>query len=185
MTDDQGQGILEFEGLWLSRGGKLLRVEGSLLSEEFENEDEFSAENDQIGERHRTGLNGLLNSKNHHESGAEKSDNDDHETPSTVPARKKILEIITDSPGSFPGKRQGTRTGGADGLLAGVMGWEYLLGEMFGADHVGIGVDGMCLIQNCIGGVGQPNGLGDVFFRRLVIYPSSLLTRARVLNLRT
>lgn len=184
MTDDQGQGIIEFEGLWLSKGGKLLRVEGSLLSEEFENEDEFSAENDQIGERHRTGLNGLLNNKNHHESGVEKSGNDDHKNPSTMPTRKKILEIITDSPGSFPGKRQGTRTGGADGLLAGVMGWEYLLGEMFGADHVGIGVDGMCLIQNCIGGVGQPNGLGDVFFRRLVIYPKLLLDRARVLSLR-
>lgn len=182
MTDDQGQGILEFEGLWLSKGGKLLRVEGSLLSEEFENEDEFSAENDQIGERHRTGLNGLLNNNNHQESGGMKSGNDDHETTSTMPTRKKILEIITDSPGSFPGKRQGTRTGGADGLLAGVMGWEYLLGEMFGADHVGIGVDGMCLIQNCIGGVGQPNGLGDVFFRRLVIYPK--LNTARVLNSR-
>lgn len=182
MTDDHGQGILEFEGLWLSKGGKLLRVEGSLLSEEFENEDEFSAENDQIGERHRTGLNGLLNNNNHQESGVMKSGNDDHETTSTMPTRKKILEIITDSPGSFPGKRQGTRTGGADGLLAGVMGWEYLLGEMFGADHVGIGVDGMCLIQNCIGGVGQPNGLGDVFFRRLVIYPK--LNKARVLNSR-
>lgn len=186
MTDDQGQGILEFEGLWLSKGGKLLRVEGSLLSEEFENEDEFSAENDQIGERHRTGLNGLLNNNNNnnHENSLMKSSDDDHETTSTIPTRKKILEIITDSPGSFPGKRQGTRTGGADGLLAGVMGWEYLLGEMFGADHVGIGVDGMCLIQNCIGGVGQPNGLGDVFFRRLVIYLKLMLNRARMLDSR-
>lgn len=53
-------------------------------------------------------------------------------------------------------------------MLAGVMGWEYLLGEMFGADHVGIGVDGMCLTPDCIGGTGQPAGLGDVFFRRSV-----------------
>lgn len=170
MTDDHGQGTLELEGLWLSRGGKLLRVEGSLLSEEYENEDAFSAENEQVGERHRTGLNNLLKTNDIHESELESDSDDDEGNSLASQSRKKILEIITDSPGSFPGKRKPNRTGGADGLLAGIMGWEYLLGEMFGADHVGIGVDGMCLIQNCIGGVGQPNGIGDVFFRRSVIY---------------
>lgn len=165
MMDGHGQGILELEGLWLSRGGKLLRVEGSLLSEEYENEDAFSAENEQVGERHRSGLNDLLKTNDNHESKLESDSGDDDEGSSMSQSRKKILEIITDSPGSFPGQRKTNRTGGADGLLAGIMGWEYLLGEMFGADHVGIGVDGMCLIQNCIGGVGQPNGIGDVFFR--------------------
>lgn len=80
--------------------------------------------------------------------------------------RRKVLEVVTDSPGSFTRKQRSQRSGGADGLLAGVMGWEYLLGEMFGADHVGIGVDGMCLTQDCIGGTGSPAGMGDVFFRR-------------------
>lgn len=167
MTDDLGQGILELEGLWLSRGGILLRVEWSPLSKEYENEDAFSAENEQIGERHRTGLNDLLKTSDHHGSEVKSDGAEGEEKSSISGSRKKILEIITDSPGSFPGKRKANRTGGADGLLAGIMGWEYLLGEMFGADHVGIGVDGMCLIQNCIGGVGQPNGIGDVFFRRL------------------
>ena len=59
--------------------------------------------------------------------------------------------------------------GGADGLLAGVMRWEYLLGEMFGVDHVTIGVDGMCLIQDCVGGTGNPSGMGDIFFRRYLM----------------
>lgn len=167
MTDDYGQGIFELEGLWLSGGGKLLRAEGSLLSEEFENEDAFSAENEQVGERHRTGLNGLLKTTDNHESELDSDTGNDEESSSMSQSRRKVLEIITDSPGTFPGKRKANRTGGADGLLAGIMGWEYLLGEMFGADHVGISVDGMCLIQNCIGGVGQPNGIGDVFFRRL------------------
>lgn len=167
MTDDRGQGTLELEGLWLSRGGKILRVEGSRLSEEFENEDAFSAENEQVGEKHRTGLNDLLKTNDNHESDLENDGGDDEENSSMSQPRRKVLEIITDSPGFFHGKRKTNRTGGADGLLAGIMGWEYLLGEMFGADHVGIGVDGMCLTQNCIGGVGQPNGIGDVFFRRL------------------
>ena len=91
---------------------------------------------------------------------------DEDEIPIEIQERKKILEVITDSPGSLSGRQRGRRTGGADGLLAGVMGWEYLLGEMFAADHVGIGVDGMCLTQNCVGGTGQPAGMGDVFFRR-------------------
>jgi hypothetical protein len=55
------------------------------------------------------------------------------------------------------------------------MGWEYLLGEMFGSDHVTIGMYGMCLIQNCIGGAGSPIGLADVFFQRF-----SVLSMSRV-----
>ena len=79
--------------------------------------------------------------------------------------RKKVLEVITDSPGSFSGKRRGRRAGGADGLFAGVMAWDYLLGEMFGADHVSIVVEGICLTPDCKGGTGEPVGMGDVFFR--------------------
>lgn len=166
MTDDHGQGIIQLEGLWLSKGGKLLRVDGSLLSEEYENEDSFSAENEQVGEKHRAGLQGLLSTFKNHDIELEKSNGEQDETSSTGQPRKKIIEIVTDSPGSLFGRRRGNRTGGADGLLAGVMSWEYLLGDMFGADHVGIDLDGMCLIQNCIGGFGQPSGIGDVFFRR-------------------
>ena len=163
MTDDHGQGIIELEGLWLSKGGRLLRVEGSLLSEEYENEDSFSAENDQVGEKHRTGLHGLPNSNRNYDSELKENIDEQDETSSVSQARKKVIEIVSDCPGSFSGRN---RTGGADGLLAGVMGWEYLLGDMFGADHINIGVDGMCLTQNCIGGFGQPSGIEDVFFRR-------------------
>lgn len=168
MTDDHGKGILQLEGLWLNKGGKLLRVEGSHLGEEYENEDALSAENEQVGERHRTGLNDLLKNTDQYEAEPKTKNGDEIETIIVAETRKKVLEIITDAPGSFLSQHKGSRTGGANGLLAGVMGWEYLLGEMFGADHVDVGVDGMCLIQNCIGGVGHPSGIGDVFFRRLV-----------------
>ena len=167
MTDDHGLGIVELEGLWLSKGGKLVKVAGSLLSEDYENEDLLNAENDQVGTKHRTGLGDIG------EDGTSKSGRQivsdvakDTSSSSASPDRKKLLEIITDSPGSLTGKQRSRRTGGADGLLSGVMGWEYLLGEMFGVDHVGIGVDGMCLIPDCIGGTGEPAGMGDVFFRR-------------------
>ena len=173
MTDDHGRGIVELEGLWLSKGGKLVRVDGSLLSEEYANEDLFHAENDQVGERHRKGLNGLLRENSQGNNVQAATSDEDEEIPVEIQGRKRILEVITDSPGSLSGRQRGRRAGGADGLLAGVMGWEYLLGEMFDADHVGIGVDGMCLTQNCIGGTGQPAGMGDVFFRRSV--PPSIL----------
>lgn len=167
MTDDHGLGVVELEGLWLSKGGKLLKVAGSLLSEDYVNEDSLNAENDQVGERHRTGLNDIEQDGTS-KSGRQKASDigEDDEILFVSQDRKKLVEVITDSPGSLTGKQRGRRTGGAEGLLSGVMGWEYLLGEMFGADHVGIGVDGMCLIPDCIGGSGEPAGMGDVFFRR-------------------
>ncbi|TVY20667.1 hypothetical protein LARI1_G001184 [Lachnellula arida] len=78
---------------------------------------------------------------------------------------EKMLEIVTDLPGSMAGRDRRRNIGTARGILGGVMGWEYLLGEMFGTDHVMIGMDGMCLIQDCIGGRGSPAGLADVFFQ--------------------
>ncbi len=168
MTDNGAMGIIELEGLWLSKGGQLLRVEGSLLGDEFADEDDLSAQNDQVGEKHRVGLNNILKGKGSGGGDSAKATVSEEDLPTMLQQRKKILEVITDSPGSFRSKHNGARTGGADGLLAGVMGWEYLLGEMFDADHVGIGVDGMCMTQDCIAGVGSPAGMGDVFFRRLV-----------------
>ena len=162
MTDDGGKGVLELQGLWLSKGGQLLRVKGSLLGEEYANEDALSAQNDQVGEKHREGLKDILSGKDGNKA-KESMEQDDF--PTILQERKKLLEVITDSPGLFRSRHENGRTGGADGLLAGVMGWEYLLGEMFGADHVAIGVDGMCMIQDCIGGAGSPVGMGDVFFR--------------------
>lgn len=167
MIDDRGLGVVELEGLWLSKGGKLVKVAGSLLSEDYADEDLLNAENDLVGEKHRTGLYDI------EEDGTSKSDRQkaselagDDGSSFINEDRRKLLEFITDSPGSVTGKQRGRRTGGTDGLLSGVMGWEYLLGEMFGADHVGIGVDGMCLVPDCIGGSAEPAGMGDVFFRR-------------------
>ena len=79
--------------------------------------------------------------------------------------QRRMLEIVTDLPGSVAEK--GRRNSGTSrNILGGVLGWEYLLGEMFGSDHVTIGGDGMCLIPDCIGGRGSPAGLADVFFQR-------------------
>ena len=153
MTDDHGKGMLQLEGLWLSRFGKLIGVQGTPQGLEAEEGSDRKA-----GEKNRAGL---------HSFKPGGGDNNVEEIEEySVLSRKKILEVVTDSPGWLSGKHAGRRTGGADGLLAGVMGWEYLLGDMFNVDHVAIGIDGMCLIQDCIGGVGAPFGMGDVFFRR-------------------
>ncbi|KUJ23323.1 uncharacterized protein LY89DRAFT_755212 [Mollisia scopiformis] len=79
--------------------------------------------------------------------------------------KKKMLEIVTDFPGSMAGRDKHKNTRTARGILGGVMGWESLLPDMFGADHATIGMDGMCLIEDCIGGRGSPFGLADVFFQ--------------------
>ncbi|RAL59150.1 hypothetical protein DID88_006706 [Monilinia fructigena] len=91
-----------------------------------------------------------------------------NDSPQKVIPQRKMLEIITDLPGSMTGRdrrKHRIAPNVANGILGGVMGWEYLTGEMFGSDHVTIGMDGMCLVQDCIGGRGSPAGLADVFFQ--------------------
>ena len=166
MTDDNGRGVVELEGLWLDKGGSLIKVPGSMLSEDYVDEDLLDAEHRIVGEKHRTGLHDFEKDGTNRFIHAHHRHGHDEDVLSANYQRRKVLEVLTDSPGSFTGKQRGKRTGGADGLLAGVMGWEYLLGEMFGADHISISVDGMCLTQDCIGGTGFPAGMGDVFFRR-------------------
>ncbi|KAI4196617.1 MAG: hypothetical protein LQ350_006440 [Teloschistes chrysophthalmus] len=165
MTDDHGQGMIQLEGLWLSKGGQFERIDGTIQTDDFEDQDIMGAENDEVGGKHQSGLRKLLNGHKRNGLGGGQRVLKDAEELQDFRDRRKILEIISDTPGSFSRRRQVKRSGGADGLLAGVMGWEYLLGEMFGVDHVAIGVDGMCLTQECIGGTGEPAGLGDVFFR--------------------
>lgn len=144
MVDEMGVegGMVGFEGVWVDEGGKLLRVEGVGGVGAGEGGRE-SAEPD----------------------GSTASDEQVASATVAKPPRKKLIEIITD----FSGGKSRT-SGSANDLLAGVMGWEYLLGEMFGVDHVSIAVDGMCLTQDCIGDVGSPAGIGDVVFRRYVTF---------------
>lgn len=177
MTDNGGTGVLQLDGLYLDKGGQLHPVEGSIADTVSEEMDAFDAEGEpEIGAKHRLGL-GLLTGKS--KDKGLKAENvplkknvkerEDDESPAEFKRRKKLVEIITDDPANFRGRKQrSVRSGGADGLLAGVMGWEYFLGEMFSVDHVCIGVEGMCLLHHCAGGTGSPSGLGDVFFRRSV-----------------
>jgi hypothetical protein len=60
---------------------------------------------------------------------------------------RTMLEIVTDNPGSVAGRDKRKNTSKTHGILGGVTGWEYLLGDMFGIDHVTIGMEGMCLIH--------------------------------------
>ncbi|CAG8977212.1 hypothetical protein HYALB_00007906 [Hymenoscyphus albidus] len=83
----------------------------------------------------------------------------------TAQTRRKMLEVVTDLPGITTGSLGHKEATPGHEVLRGVMGWDYLLGEMFEADHVSIGADGMCLIQNCIGGRGSPLGISDLFFQ--------------------
>ncbi|KAL9578650.1 MAG: hypothetical protein Q9203_007015 [Teloschistes exilis] len=161
MMDNHGQGMIQLEGLWLSKGGQFERIDGTIQTDDFDDQDIMGAENDEVGGKHQSGLRKLLNGHKRNGLGGGQQVLRDAEELQDFRDRRKMLEIITDTPGSFSRRRQVKRSGGADGLLAGVMGWEYLLGEMFGVDHVAIGVDGMCLTQECIGGTGEPAGLGD------------------------
>ena len=164
MIDDGGKGVVELEGLWLSSGGALGKVPGSIIDDTYLDEDLPEAESENIGKKHRDGLNEI-----------DKGENSGHGISLQMTEldllvanqeRRKVVEVITDSPGSITRNKNGETMGMTERLLSGVMGWEYLLGEMFESDHVCVGVDGMCMIQDCHGSNGFPAGIGDVFFRR-------------------
>lgn len=175
MTDNGGKGVFQLDGLWLDQGGQLYPVEGSIADTISEEMDAFDAEgNVAIGAQHRLRFSELLRGHGSQDTTllqtAEAPASQDDGQPQEFKRRKKLVEIVTDDPANFRGKKlRGERSGGTDGLLAGVMGWEYLVGEMFSVDHVCIGVEGMCLLHNCAGGTGSPSGLGDVFFRRYAL----------------
>lgn len=164
MTDDDGVGVVQLDGIWLDKGGQLLPVEGS--SAQGEDSDDFDPESEEIGKLHRMGLSKILNRF----SGDQVRKTDEEEADPGVAdyrKRRRLIEIVTDIPAHLNHKpRASSRTSASDTLLAGVMGWEYLLGEMFSVDHVCIGSEGMCLTHDCIGGTGSPSGMGDTFFRR-------------------
>ncbi|KAI9805033.1 MAG: hypothetical protein M1833_006337 [Piccolia ochrophora] len=167
MTEKYG-GVVEFEGLWLDHGGRLLRVEGSQLEDEVEQEDAPYAENAIVGKQHGLELKRLLTGAGSSRGKVNNNPSDINEMTDEIPVngeRKKLLEILTDMPGSVAVSVNNTQKSGGSSLLGGVMGWEYLIGDMFGADHVSISVPGMCLMQDCIRATGTPIGLGDVFFR--------------------
>ncbi|TKA68122.1 hypothetical protein B0A49_06739 [Cryomyces minteri] len=163
MVDNGGLGMMQFEGVWLEEGGMLNWVDGA-------EEDDDAAEADDVGQHmdekvekeHRIGLSRLMDIHGSSSSlGLPKPPETEGPTIDRSPRKcKKLVEIITDTPGF-----RLLTTSTPHDLLTGVTGWEYLLGEMFDVDHTSISVAGQCLIQDCIGGVGTPYGMGDVFFR--------------------
>jgi hypothetical protein len=96
------------------------------------------------------------------------SEETDEQIKAFLQSERKMFEIVTDMPGSMAMKPKGGTEGAPNtrGILGGVLGWEYLLGEMFESDHVSAGMEGMRLFQECIGGQGSPVGIADVFFQR-------------------
>ncbi|KAL8870193.1 MAG: hypothetical protein Q9174_003704 [Haloplaca sp. 1 TL-2023] len=179
MTDDRGKGIVQLEGIWLSKGGRFKWVD-RIVRPHDDDEDLLRAESDKVGEKHRKGLSQLLKGKSQDPLLESPQDESKDQALMNFRDRKKLVEIITDNPGSFTRRTEGKYTKGQYSLLDGVKGWEYLLGEMFHVDHVAIGVDGMCLIQDCVGGHGQPNGIGDVFFRGLITERSTVALPAHL-----
>ena len=167
MTDDEGLGTVQLDGIWLDKGGQLQPVEGSRASVGQSIEDDFDAESDEIGRSHQLGLARFMRGSNKQQTQASEEEEEENAEPPDFRRRKKLIEIITDQPAHLDNRpRHTSRTREADNLLSGVVGWEYLIGEMFSVDHVTIGSEGMCLTHDCVGGTGSPSGMGDTFFRR-------------------
>ena len=179
MTDDEGQGVIQLDGLWINQYGNLLGPEKApAFNAVGDSRYASHVQGGSAEEAQRQVIEEISGPESRKATGTSTSD-DEGDPSDEIPfqmAGKKILEIVTDS-ASYA--RHKSRSDGARSLLSGVTGWEYLLGEMFGVDHVDIGVDGMCLIQQCIGGSLQPAGIADVFFRRCYLWIFSMMNLIR------
>lgn len=192
MTDGNGSEMVQLEGLWIEKGARLGYVDGARAEGAEDDDIKFAEEHSEVGKAHEKGLSRLWHFHLHHSHATSQSSDPaavtHHDDERGFVRRRKVLEIITDMPGSH--SAAGLRgSNGPRGLLAGVMGWDYLLGEMFGVDHISVGVEGMCLIPDCLarsvegienveGGTKidiREHGMGDVYFRRCVIPRSSQL----------
>jgi len=178
MTDNPN-GAVQVDGLWLDEGGLLLAVEGSVADTVHDEMDDFDAESEEVGKKHRLGLSRLLLGHDASDITLKKHGFDPEEEShedGELKRRKKVVEIVTDAPAyANEGFSNSIYTQTA-GMLAGVSGWDYLLGEMFGVDHVSTSVEGMCMMQNCVNGTGTPHSLADVFFRRYELKIFSICT---------
>ena len=85
--------------------------------------------------------------------------------PTIAAPSRRLLEVVTDSPGFYLGSERAALGARAADIAAFVGAWEFQLGEMFSAAHTSTSVAGMCLIANCSGGMASPVGLGDAYFR--------------------
>jgi hypothetical protein len=141
---------IQFEGLWLDNGGSLVpSPEQQEIIRPKAASDGISVPQDKAGQYSRQHL------------GTEQVPGD---TGSSVRKSqhlsllfRKTLEIVTDVPRA---------TSFNNRSLGALQGWEEVIGDMYGVDHVRIMLDDMCLVSPCIGGSAQPASVKDAYFRR-------------------
>lgn len=157
-VDSNGEMVVELEGVWLSKGGRLASVNSSGVGLQAELPGGLQTTNAQ-GLRKGPQKNGADNELSDEFEGAK------GQKPNTPRPTRKIVEVVTDTT-SIRQDSIADPPSGPGGLLSAILGWEYLVGEMFHADPVRISVPGMCVLSGCNGGQGQPATVSDVFFRR-------------------
>lgn len=170
MLDDGGSGVVQLDGVWVDKGGELLGVDGSPLAEGAGSQKGGMETQNEVGSTHGHGWRGSLAGalRSHASSMLHEPDvGSMWDARVGRDGRKHTLLVVTDAHGSgIAGPASlDNATDDAHNLLSGVMGWASFVGEMFGADHSVLGLDGMCLVQHCIGGAGEPAGIGNLFFR--------------------
>ncbi|KAL9625338.1 MAG: hypothetical protein Q9160_000401 [Pyrenula sp. 1 TL-2023] len=77
---------------------------------------------------------------------------------------RKLLEIITDSSRQLAPNSTSTTTS-TEGVLEDLATWDYLVGEMFNADHVTLSVNDLCLAPDCNGSDSSSITISDTFYR--------------------
>jgi hypothetical protein len=151
---NEGYRGMRLKGLWLNEGGWLLNLseKADAAGQGLVSDSEATISNLAIQQSRR--ISGTPKTRHGGHIGRNGSG-----SQGSSPIPQKILEIMSDLPRILQ-----NMTSDQDGN--GFSAWEDLVGDMFGADHISINADGICLSSSCTSGLEEPVIARDLFFRR-------------------
>ncbi len=159
VNDKECAGI-QFIGIWLNKGGMLVSPQewqmttqpamvsatASTLIDDFTRypkDSGYSRQDLKMGKIQKTRSRDL----------------DDNKSSNPFIFPQKTLEIVTDVPNTL--RAQNLNSSQND-----LQGWEDMVGDLFGIDHVSIMLDRMCLTSPCMSTAAQPASIQETYFRR-------------------
>lgn len=168
--DDDGIGIIELEGILLSKGGRLEPIYKDRMRHDIK-EYGRPMEDDRIWEAHNP----------QHSKSDRQSNGFEKWMPlgsSRRPHRNKLLEVVTDYSGLLRGLSLNRQNSGHPAVLSSLSAWYNVIGELFHADHVTLSLNGVCMTKECVEGEQHLASIGDTFFRRSEILVVMVLAAA-------
>lgn len=159
-VDGEEYAGMQFTGIWLNNGGTLVSPqERQMTTQPATAPDATSAPTEDLTRYPKySGYSRQYVEKDEIRNQRGR-DLNDKKSQTSFMLPQKTLEIVTDVPHTL-------RAQNINSSRNVLQGWQDLVGELFGVDHVSIMLNRMCVTSPCIGAAAQLANIKDAFFRR-------------------